>query len=127
MTGQFSAAVQNGLADVSGTAGPAAVNNILNPPVAAPAAGTVGDSVFQVPYTMQTGTIRYAPMAMQAPSAITAKGNARQFPTSAYTIWSRSGMPAPDATQTVTQPWTYSYSSMEATVRTLTHASRSPS
>lgn len=116
MTGQFSAAVQAGLQDVSGTSGPAAVNNILNPPAAAPAAPAAGDSAFQVPYTMQTGVIRYAPMAQQAPSKITAKGNARQYPTSAYTIWSRSGMPQPDATQTLTQAYTWSYSSIEATV-----------
>lgn len=118
MTGQFSAAVLAGLKDVSGTAGPASVNNVLNPPAAAPAAPAVGDSAFAVPYTMQTGPIRYAPMASQAPTQITAKGNGRQYATSAYTIWSRSGMPGPDATQTVTQPWTYSYSSMEATVST---------
>lgn len=124
MTGQFSAAVKAGLADISGTAGPAAVNNVQNPPAAAaPGAGggsaSVGDPVYQQPYTMQTGIVRYAPMPAKAPSKITAKGDARQFPTSDYTIWSRSGMPTPDATQTYTEMYTYSVSSVEPTVSIL--------
>jgi len=118
MTGTFSAAVESALADVSGTAGPETDNQIANPQNAA-VAGTAaaGAAEFSVPYTMQTGPVRYAPMAVKAPSKITAKGDARQFPTTAWNIWSRSGMPAPDATQTVTNPYTYSAQSMEPTVR----------
>lgn len=119
MTGQFSDAVKKGLATVSGTSGPAAINNIVNPPAAAaPAAAPagVGDPLYQVAYTMQTGSIRYAPMPSRAPSKITANGSARQYPTSAYTIWSRSGMPDPNASQTVTEAYTWSESSREPTV-----------
>lgn len=118
MTGTFSPAVQAGLADVSGTEGPKAENQIANPQNAAVAAGTAaaGGPEFQVPYSMQTGVIRYAPMAVRAPSKITAKGDARQYPTSPYSVWLRSGMPTPVATQTVTEPFTYSVQSMEATV-----------
>lgn len=113
MTGTFSAAVQAGLAKVSGTDGPATQNQIANPQNAAAAGGS---SQFGVPYTMQTGPVRYAPMAARAPTKITAKGNARQFPTSAYSVWFRSGMPQPDATQTVTDVYTFTVSSMEATI-----------
>ncbi|KAK5092258.1 Cell wall synthesis protein kre9 precursor [Exophiala xenobiotica] len=117
MTGTFSSAVQAGLADVSGTAGPKTDNQVANPQNAAPAGSVAVDAgQFSVPYTMQTGAIRYAPMAVKAPSQITAKGNARQYPTSAWNIWSRKGMPAPDATQTVTNPFTYSVQSMEPTI-----------
>lgn len=122
MTGQFSAAVKAGLAKVSGTSGPKAVNGVTNPatPAAGAAAGggplPVGDPAYQVAYTMQTDIIRYAPMPKAAPSKITVKGDARQFPTSAYNIWSRSGMPGPDASHTYTESYTYSVSSMEATV-----------
>lgn len=121
MTGQFDAKIKAALADVSGaTDVPPAENNVANAPKAAAGAGEpsadVGDPKYQVPYTMQTGKIRYAPMPMKAPSKITFKGDARQFPTSAYTIWSRSGMPPPDATQTYTESYTWSVSSMEPTV-----------
>jgi len=118
MTGTFSAAVQAGLADVSGTDGPETDNQIADPQnAAAPTTVAVDSASFALPYSMQTGAIRYAPMAVKAPSAITAKGNARQYPTSAWNIWSRSGMAAPDASQTVTNPFTYSVQSMEPTVR----------
>lgn len=117
MTGQFSAAVIAGLAKVSGTAGPATQNNIVSPQNAGPQASVAGGA-FGVAYTLQTGPIRYAPMAVQAPSQITAKGNARQYPTSGYSVWMRSGMPGPNASQTVTQPYTYSTHSVEPTVST---------
>ena len=122
MTGTFSAAVEAGLADVSGTDGPASDNQIADPQNAAPAGGAsaaAGGPEYQVPYSMQTGPIRYAPMAVRAPSKITAKGDARQYPTSDYSIWRRTGMPAPVPTQTITDVFTYSVQSMEATVRHL--------
>lgn len=67
-------------------------------------------------YTMQSGPIRYAPMAKPAPSKITAKGNARVYPTSAYSVWEKTGMPPPNASQTITDPYTYATSSAEPTV-----------
>lgn len=115
MTGQFPANVITALGKISGTAGPPTVNQVNAAPAADPAAP---QGAFGVAYTMQTGPMRYAPMAKEAPSKITAKGNARQFPTSGYSVWSRSGMPLPNASKTVTDAYTYIYSSMEPTVRT---------
>ena len=120
MSGQFSEVVQAGLADVTGTDGPKSDNQIANPedPVADPvgASPTAGGPEYQVPYSMQTGPIRYAPMAVRAPSSITATGEARQYPTSGYSVWRRSGMPGPDATKTITDVFTYSVQSREPTV-----------
>jgi len=118
MTGTFSDAVLAGLSDVSGTAGPATENQIADPQNADAGGATAvaGGAEYQVPYTMQTGPVRYAPMAVRAPSKITAKGDARQYPTSGYDIWLRTGMPAPDATKTLTDVFTYSVQSMEPTV-----------
>ncbi|KAK5942468.1 Cell wall synthesis protein kre9 precursor [Knufia obscura] len=119
MTGTFSPAVEAGLADVSGTDGPETDNQIANPQNAAVAPGAsaaAGGPEYQVPYSMQTGVIRYAPMAVRAPSKITAKGDARQYPTSDYNIWLRTGMPAPIPTQTITDLFTYSVQSMEPTI-----------
>lgn len=113
MTGTFSTAIQTALSSVSGTSGPDTVNAIVaaGSAAAAPAAGS-----FSIAYTMQTGPIRYAPMAKVAPSKITAKGNARAYPTSDYSVWLRSGMPAPDASQTVTDAFTFSTNSVEPTI-----------
>ena len=115
MTGQFSATVQQALQDVSGTAGPSTENNINAAAASAPAAAA-GPAQFNVPYGQQTGAVYYAPMAVRAPSQITAKGNARQYPTSAYSVFQRTGAPKPNVQNTLTQPVTYSVQSMEPTV-----------
>lgn len=115
MTGTFSATIQTELQSVSGTAGPDTINQIVDPGSAAGAPAAAAGS-FSIPYTMQTGPIRYAPMAKVAPSKITAKGNSMVYPTSDYSVWMRSGMPGPDATQTVTNPFTFSTESMEPTI-----------
>lgn len=122
MTGQFSPAVLAGLKTVTGTTGPVTQNQVAspqNPGAAAPAAGSAaaGDPKFNVPYTMQMGPIRFAPMPKKAPTKITVKGGvSAQYPTSAWTAWSRSGMPRPDATQTQTDVFTFSVVSTYATV-----------
>ena len=114
MTGTFPANVIAGLMKVSGTAGPDTINAIGNTNAGAGAAAT-GD--FSMAYTMQTGPVRYAPMAKVAPSKITKpKGGSMQYPTSGYNVWYRTGMPAPDATQTVTEAFTFAVSSIEATI-----------
>ena len=117
MTGQFPANVQTALTKITGTSGPATINNIANPQNAGAVGGAAAPGgAYGVAYTMQQGPVRYAPMAKPAPSKITAKGDARQFPTSNYSVWLRSGMALPDATQTVTDPYTYIYQSAEPTV-----------
>ncbi|KAF3937760.1 hypothetical protein ABW19_dt0204234 [Dactylella cylindrospora] len=61
---------------------------------------------FAVPYTEQTGPVRYAPMQPRPGSVITAKNMKRLHPTSAYTIFTTKG-PAPRAQTTITQDRTY--------------------
>lgn len=116
MTGTFPASVQQGLRTVSGTAGPADVNNVgagqIAPGGAAPAAGA---DVYNTPYTLQSGTIRYAPMPPMAQSKITAKQVSAQYPTSAYTVYQRIAG-TPDAITTNTNPITFSIKSIEPTV-----------
>lgn len=118
MTGTFPAAVTAGLQTVSGTAGPAMQNDINAAQAgnAAAAASSVDPSVYNVPYTLQTGTIRYAPMPPMPQTSITAKNASPQFPTSAYTIYHTiAGTPNAVTTQTAVQ--TFSTSSRENTVR----------
>jgi hypothetical protein len=117
MTGTFSAAVQAGLEDVSGTSGPADENNIAT--AAPPAAtATIGADAYDTPWTLQSGSIRYAPMAPIAPTKITAKNASPQHPTSAYTVFKKLAG-SPNAIQTITNPATFEAQSREATVKAL--------
>ncbi|EXJ84936.1 hypothetical protein A1O3_05611 [Capronia epimyces CBS 606.96] len=117
MTGTFPAAVQAGLKTVTGTAGPADVNNIQ----AAQAGDTQdtapanGASEYDVPYTLQTGSIRYAPMPPQAQTKITAKNASPQWPSSSYTVY-KTIAGSPNAATTHTATVTFHTSSREATV-----------
>jgi hypothetical protein len=115
MTGVFPANVQHGLATVSGTAGPATQNNIGAVPAGDAQATVAAAGDFAVPYTLQTGEIRYAPMPPVAPTKITAKRQSRQWPTSAYTVYAAAAGP-PNAVTTVTQALTFIVSSVENTV-----------
>src|SRR4051794_706490 len=78
MTGTFSSDVITALASVSGTDGPPTVNQV--------AGSKPGDGPFAVPYTMQTGPTRYAPMQPRPGSTITAKKATPLFPPSPVTI-----------------------------------------
>ena len=100
---------------MKGTAGPATQNNIGAAPAAGDQATAIATGSFAVPYTLQTGEIRYAPMPPVAPTKITAKGQSRQWPTSAYTVYATAPGP-PNVQMTVTQPVTFSVSSVENTV-----------
>ncbi|KAJ9502585.1 Cell wall synthesis protein kre9 precursor [Exophiala xenobiotica] len=120
MTGTFPAAVTAGLKTVTGTAGPATQNNVQSSQNNAPAAGADaipanGASEYSVPYTMQTATIRYAPMPPKAQTKITAKNASPQWPTSAYTVY-QTNVGTPNAVTTHTEVFTFSVSSREATV-----------
>jgi hypothetical protein len=118
MTGVFPAAVTAGLKTVSGTDGPATVNQISSPQNAVPAAGAApaGGPEYEVPYTAQTAPIRYAPMPPMAATKITAKGGAKPlWPTSAYTVY-KTNAGLPNAITTNTAVLTFSVVSREATV-----------
>jgi len=114
--GVFTAVVTEGLQTVTGTAGPATVNDITavqagDPGNSAPAAGA---SEYNVPYTMQTGTIRYAPMPPMAQTKITAKNASPQWPTSSYTVY-KTNVGPPNAATTQTAVLSFSTSSRENT------------
>lgn len=116
MTGTFPPSVLTGLRTVTGTAGPADVNNI-NAGQVAPAASVpaAGDPIYNTPYTLQSGTIRYAPMPPMAQTKITAKNAVRLYPTSAYTVYKKIAG-TPNAITTNTAPLTFSVQSIEPTV-----------
>jgi hypothetical protein len=118
MDGVFSEAVTAGLQTVSGTAGPPTENNVQA--VQQPAAGADGTAAiaaggYTVAYTLQTGPVRYAPMPPLAVTKISAKGQSRQWPTSAYTVYPAPAG-SPNAITTNTMPQTFSSSSIENTV-----------
>ena len=119
MTGVFPAAVEAGLKTVTGTAGPRTENDIQAPennPGApqAPAAG--GTASFALPYALQTGPIRYAPMAPVGQTKIIAKGQSMQYPTSAYTI-ARTFLGSADCVSTAFEPQTAVFQTRENNVR----------
>jgi hypothetical protein len=112
MAGTFSQAVKDGLLTVSGTTGPAAVNN-----VAAAAAGTanVEEGVWGTPYNLQTGPTKYAPMQPVPPTAITVTNTSPLWPTSSVVLAS-TYLPIPSVLTTLTQTQTFSVSSHANTV-----------
>ncbi|KAK4904620.1 hypothetical protein LTR28_000919 [Elasticomyces elasticus] len=113
MTGVFSAKVQTALVQLGTgvTAGPATENNVGNN-----AAGAAGPDAgaFTIPYTLQTGLTRYAPMQPVPPTKITAKTPTPLYPTSAYVI-ATTWLPIPTILKTVTASQTFSVKSMENT------------
>jgi hypothetical protein len=87
------------------TAGPGAINQLG-------AGGSPGGDAFDIPFNLQTGLTRYAPMQPIPPTKITAKVFTPLFPTSAYTI-ATTLLPNPTVQKTVTQAQTFSVSSIE--------------
>ncbi|KAI4716033.1 hypothetical protein E4T48_07784 [Aureobasidium sp. EXF-10727] len=113
MTGTFSAAVQQGVtaAGSDTTYTPPAAHELA----ADAAAGTTAVAeagMFTVPYHLQTGLIKYAPMQPMPGTKITAKTPSMMNPSSSYTIFSTYAAPA-TITYTVTESQTLSHSSRE--------------
>ena len=117
MTGTFPPNIKTGISAITGTAGPATQNNAAqnNAAGAGAGAGVAAAGAFTVPYTLQTGLTRYAPMQNQPGSKITAKTVSPQWPTSGVTL-ATTLLPPPSVVTTVTQSGTWSVSSMENTV-----------
>jgi len=86
-----------------------------NPNPAPAVVDPVMSASMAIPYTLQAGPTRYAPMQTQPGKSITATETRRQYPTSAYTIFTTKG-PAPNIQTTVTQGWDYTLSSKINTV-----------
>ncbi|KAI3406158.2 KRE9 [Candida oxycetoniae] len=75
-----------------------------------PAGNTDFSASFTVPYTLQTGKTRFAPMQMQPGSTVTATTWTRRFPSSAVTYYSTK-MKSPVVQSTITPGWSYTASS----------------
>ena len=104
MTGEFSAAAQIEQ-DKGDTSAPAGTDT-----TATKTAGSGGDddaaASARIPYALQTGETRYAPMQTQPGTRITAKKASRLYPTSAYSLFTTKG-PPPNVRTTITLPWDY--------------------
>lgn len=102
MTGEFSAAAQVEQ-DKGDTSAPAGVEM-----TAKTTAGSDDDAAasVRIPYTLQTGATRYAPMQTQPGARITATKASRLYPTSAYSLFTTKG-PPPNVRTTITLPWDY--------------------
>lgn len=114
MTGSFPPGVLTGLKTVSGTAGPATENNVAAKQPGAGAGGPQGAG-FAVPYTLQTGLTKYAPMQPQPPTKITARNASPLWPTSGVT-YAQTWLPRPSQVTTFTQSATYAVTSRENSV-----------
>jgi len=112
MTGTTPATYVTAAQGVAGNAGPQGQDNIANAP-GAPA----GAAEFTVPYQLQTGLTKYAPMQPVPGTQITAKTFKPLHPTSAYTL-ATTWLPIATIATTLTESQTFSASSMENTVRT---------
>lgn len=111
LSGSWGANVKKALDDLDTTSGPATKDTTSNP--AADADGAAGD--YDVAYTMQTGTIRYAPMQPVPPKKITATNTKPLYPTSSVKI-ATTALPIPSIQKTITQSQTLTFSSVENTV-----------
>lgn len=85
--------------------------------VGAGAGAAAGVKGYTVPYNLQTGPTRYAPMAKKPGTSITARTASPQYPTSDYQV-ATTYLPPATVEITVTAPRTYSTSSIENTVCT---------
>lgn len=126
MTGQAPpVAIVQAIKDLGkSTAGPKTINTANN--AAAPAAAGGGGAVgsFAIPYNLQTGLTKYAPMQPVPGTKITQQSFTPMFPTSAYTV-AKTWLPQASIVTTLTAPQTFSVSSMENPV-SLSKSTRTP-
>lgn len=74
-------------------------------------ATTINSASFTVPYTLQTGKTRYAPMQTQPGSTVTYTMFSTRFQTSTYTPYS-TFRKSPDVYSTITPGWSYAVTSV---------------
>lgn len=72
--------------------------------------GSIDTRSFTVPYTMQTGKTRYAPMQSQPGSTVTMTTWSRQFPTSSV-LYALTFLLIPSILTTITPGWSYTMKS----------------
>ncbi|TGO29987.1 hypothetical protein BPAE_0009g00850 [Botrytis paeoniae] len=109
MTGSFGATYT-----ITGTAGPATVNNVADTAVAS-SSGTADDGVYGTPYQSQTGLTRYAPMGLMPGTTITATNTEPQYPTSSVAL-ATTYLSSATIDTTLTQAQTASFTSHPNTV-----------
>ncbi|KAI9843681.1 MAG: hypothetical protein M1837_006148 [Sclerophora amabilis] len=123
MTGNFPPEVVTSLKSVKGTTGPKAENQIANGQNQAGAdAGEAPQEAgpYKVPYTLQTGLTRYAPMQPKPGTKITEKDMKRLWPTSGYTV-AKTYMKIPTIQTTLTQSASWTVKSRENTAEPAPH------
>lgn len=74
-------------------------------------ATTINSASFTVPYTLQTGKTRFAPMQTQPGSTVTHTMFSTRYQTSAYTPYSTI-RPSPAVYSTITPGWSYAVTSV---------------
>ncbi|KAL2005283.1 hypothetical protein VTN00DRAFT_2493 [Thermoascus crustaceus] len=117
MTGTFSSRVKNGILSISDTNGPAIEEQDEHEGLRK----RQNAGKFTIPYEDQlTGLTRYAPMAKQPGTTITAKSPKPQHPTSAYVV-ATTFLPIPTIETTSTASQTFSTSSIENTASPAPH------
>lgn len=111
MTGTFSERVQTGLSLLPNVT--TSDHSELKKRQVAAAAAAPAAALYTVPYPLQSaGLTKYAPMAKQPGTTITAKSAPPQFPTSAYTV-AQTFLPIATWQTTLTAPQTFSTTSIE--------------
>ncbi|KAK4960127.1 Cell wall synthesis protein kre9 precursor [Elasticomyces elasticus] len=107
MTGTTGAAQAQAVTALGGaTAGPPTQNNVNNGQAAGGGAAA-GGAEFTVPYNLQTGLTKYAPMQPVPPTKMTVNNYTPLYPTSAYTV-ATTWMPLPSIATTLTASQTMS-------------------
>lgn len=115
MTGSFPNNVAAAVTKISGTDGPKTENSAQANQAAGAGASAGPSGAYAVPYTMQTGSIKYAPMQKPPGTAITAKNPTPLYPTSSVQFAS-TYLPMPSQITTMTAPLTGSAQSRANTV-----------
>lgn len=117
MTGAFPANVKSAIADLgTTTSGPSAQQQVIAPDPAGDGATAVAGQ-FAIPYNMQPGLTRYAPMAPQPGTKITAKTGAPALHTTSNVPVATHYLPIASISTTVTQSKPATVSSVENPVR----------
>lgn len=73
--------------------------------------GSIDSASFTIPYTLQTGRTRYAPMQTQPGSKVTHTMYSTRMSPSSYTPYT-SNSPSPNVYSTITPGWSYSVTSL---------------
>ncbi|KAK4499472.1 hypothetical protein PRZ48_009987 [Zasmidium cellare] len=116
MTGTTETQYVKAAAAVSGTSGPETVNQLANNAQANPAAGgaVAAAGAYTVPYALQSGLTKYAPMQSVPPTKITLQTFKPMYSTSKYSI-ATTWVAKPTILTTLTESQTFSVSSIENT------------